>query len=170
MSALWSAEVIAKDTQRVTVEVRAIHPDSGEFSDSKKFSLRLIYDETFRYGPGSVREICGPLGEAVQPEQIFDEAFLDGNVDRFIEHVTLRNVRNAPLDVEALHDKIERELSARKVRRDDRAAWRAAWDERWDAFWRDPAQLPTATYEIDVTDPRWIAHLGLGSHWESAAY
>lgn len=91
------------------------------------------------------------------------------HVDRFIEHVTLGNVRNAPLDIEALHDKIDRELSAQKVRRDDRAAWRAAWDERWDAFWRDPAQLPSATYEIDVTDPRWIAHLDLGSRWESAA-
>lgn len=170
MSALWSAEVVGKDDHRVTVEVRAIHPDSGAFADSKSFVFRLIYDLTFRYGRGLVREVCGPLGEAVQLEQTFEDAFLDGNVDRFIAYVTHGNVRNAPLDVEALRADIDRELSARGVRRDDGAAWRTAWEERWDAFWSDPARLPTATYEIGVTDPRWIAHLELGSRWESAAY
>lgn len=170
MSALWSAEVVAKGDRRVIVDVRAIHPDSGEFSDGKKFAFRLIYDPAYRYGPGLAREACGPLGEAVQVEQIFDDAFLDGNVDRFLERVTVRDVRNAPLDVEALREDIDRELSARGVRRDAGAAWSEAWQERWDAFWRDPARLPAATYEIDVTDPRWIAHLELGSQWESAAY
>lgn len=170
MSALWSAKVVAKDGHRVTVQVRVIHPDSGEFSDAKKFAFRLIYDLAYCYGPGLVREACGPLGEAVQLEQTFDGAFLDGIVDRFIERVAVRDVRNAPLDVEALRERIDRELSARGVRRDGGAAWSEAWQERWDAFWCDPARLPAATYEIDVTDPRWIAHLELGSQWESAAY
>lgn len=170
MSALWSAEVVARGDRRIVVEVRAIHPDSGEFIDSKKFAFRLIYDPAYRYGRGLVREACGPLGEAVDLEQIFDDAFLDGNVDRFIERVTLGGVRNAPLDVEAVRNEIDRTLSARGVRRDDGAAWSAAWQERWNAFWRDPARLPTATYEIDVADPRWIAHLELGRRWLSAAY
>jgi hypothetical protein len=170
MSALWTVEVLAKDDRRVTLDVRAIHPDSGEFSDTKKLAFRLIYDLAFRYGRGLVRETCGPLGEAVQLEQTFDDAFMDRNVDRFIDRVTLRDQRNVPLDVEELRESIDRELSARGVRRDDGAAWRAAWEEFWDAFWQDPSRLPTATYEIDVTDPRWIAHLEIGSRWESAAY
>jgi hypothetical protein len=170
MSALWSAEVIAKSDRRITVELRAIHPDSGAFDDSKKFALRLIYDPAYRYGPGLVRETCGPLGVAMQLEHTFDDAFMTGNVDRFIARVTLSNVRNARLDVEALREDIDREISARGVRRGDRAAWRAAWDQRWNAFWRDASRLPTATYEIDVTDPQWIAHLDLGARWQSAAY
>lgn len=170
MSALWSAEVVAKNDHRVTLEVRAIHPDSGAFSDSRTFAFRLIYDPAYRYGPGLVRRATGPLGEAVSLEQTFDDAFLDAGVDRFIARVAVSDVRNAPLDVEALREDIDRELSARGVRRDDGAAWSGAWQDRWDAFWDDPARLPTATYEIEVTEPRWIAHLAPGDRWESAAY
>jgi hypothetical protein len=170
VSALWSAHVVAKDSRRITVEVHAIHPDSGELSGAKRFALRLIYDEAYGYGPGSVREVRGPLGEAVQLEQTFDDAFLDANVDRYIARVTVASVRNAPLDVEALRARIDREVTERGVRREDRVAWRTAWDARWEAFWSDPAQRPSATYAIEVTDPRWIAHLAVGARWESAAY
>lgn len=170
MSALWSVIVIARRERRVTLEVRAIHPDSGEFSDSRTFVFRLIYDPAYRYGPGLVRQATGPLGEAVALKQTFDDAFLDAHVDRFIAHVTVSDVRNAPLDVEALRVDIDRELSARGVRRDDGAAWSNAWQDLWDAFWDDPARLPTATYELEVTEPRWIAHLAPGDRWESAAY
>jgi hypothetical protein len=170
MSALWSAKVVAKHDRRITVEVHAIHPDSGEFSDARKLALRLIYDESYGYGPGSVREVHGPLAEAIQLEQMFDDPFMDANVDRFIERVTVSGLRNAPLDVEALRARLDREVAARGVRREDRAAWTTAWEALWDAFWSDPAQQPSATYAIDVTDPRWIAHLHVGSQWESAAY
>jgi hypothetical protein len=170
MSSLWSARVLTKDNRRIVVELRAIHPDSGEFLATKRFALRLLYDEAYRYGPGSVREPTGPLGEAIALEQTFDDAFLDSNADRFIERVALGNVRNAPLDVEALRDRFDSEVAGGGVRRDDRAAWSAAWDARWDAFWTDPANLPAATYTIDVTDPRWIAHLDVASQWDSAAY
>lgn len=170
MSALWSATVTARRDRRVTLEVRAIHPDSGEFSDSRAFAFRLIYDPAYRYGPGLVREATGPLGEAVSLDQVFDDAFLTAHVDCFIAHVAVTDVRNAPLDVAALHDEIDRELSARGVRRDDGAAWSDAWQDRWDAFWDDPARLPAATYDIEATDPRWIAHLAPDDRWESAAY
>lgn len=170
MSALWSVEVTARGDRRVVLRVHAIHPDSGEFSDSRTFAFRLIYDPAYRYGAGLVREATGPLGEIVSLEQTFDDAFLATHVDCFIAHVAVSDVRNAPLDVEALRADIDRELSARGVRFDDGAAWSCAWQDRWDAFWDDPARLPTATYEIEVTDPRWIAHLAPGDRWESAAY
>jgi hypothetical protein len=170
MSALWSAIVIDRRERRVTLEVRAIHPDSGAFSDSHTFAFRLIYDPAYRYGPGLVRQATGPLGEAMSLEQVFDDAFLAARVDRFIARAAVSDVRNAPLDVEALREGIDRELSARGVRRDDGAAWSDAWQDLWDAFWDDPARLPTATYEIEVTEPRWIAHLAPGVRWESAAY
>lgn len=170
MSALWSAQVVAKDNRRVVIELRAIHPDSGAFPTDKKFALRLIYDEAYGFAPGLIRESRGPLGDAIQLEQTHDDAFLDANVDRYIAHVQLGNLRNAPLDVEALRDDIDRQLTARGVRREDKPVWRDAWSEQWDAFWSDPNRLPTATYEIDVTDPRWIAHLERGSAWESAAF
>lgn len=170
MSALWSAQVAARDNQRVVIELRAIHPDAGEFPTSKKFALRLIYDEAYGFAPGLVRESRGPLGDAVSLEQLHDDAFLDASVDRFIARVQLGNLRNAPLDVEALRADIDRQLIARGVRREDRPVWRDAWSELWDAFWSDPARQPAATYDIEVTDPRWLAHLQPGSAWESAAF
>ena len=169
MSALWSARVITKDNRRLVVELRAIHPDSGAFLTPKRFALRLLYDEAYGYGPGSVREARGPLGEAIALEQTFDDAFLDANADRFVERVTV-DVRTPPLDVEALRARLDREVGDLGIRREDRAAWSAAWDQRWDAFWDEPANLPVAMYTIDVTDPRWIAHLEVGSSWDSAAY
>lgn len=170
MSALWSIEVIARGDRRAVLRVRAIHPDSGEFSDARTFAFRLIYDPAYRYGAGLVREATGPLGEAVSLDQTFDDAFLAARVDRYVAQVVVSDVRNAPLDVEALRDDIDRELSARGIRRDDAAAWSDAWQDLWDAFWDDPARLPTATYELEVTEPRWIAHLAPGDRWDSAAY
>jgi hypothetical protein len=169
MSALWSARVLAKDNRRLVVELRAIHPDSGDFLTSKRFALRLLYDEAYGYGPGSVRESRGPLGDAIALEQTFDDTFLDASVDRFVERVGV-NVRTPRLDVEALRDRLDHEVAGRGIRREDSAAWHAAWDELWDAFWADPEDLPVATYTVDVTDPKWIAHLTVGTRWESAAY
>src|SRR3954451_5250206 len=116
MSALWSIEVVARGDRRVVLRVSAIHPDSGEFSDAPTFAFRLIYDPAYRYGPGLVREACGPLGEAMSLEQTLDDAFLAAHVDCFIAQVTVSDVRNAPFDVAALHEEIDRELSARGVR------------------------------------------------------
>jgi hypothetical protein len=170
MSALWSARVMSKDGRRLVIELRAIHPDAGAFVATGRFAFRLIYDEAFGYGPGLVRELRGPLGEAVTLEQTFDDGFLDHNVDRFVASVAVGQLRNAPFDDAALRAAIDRELAAHGVDRSDPVAWGEAWSERWDAFWRDPARVPTATYELEVTDPRWISHLDVGSHWESAAY
>jgi hypothetical protein len=111
----------------------------------------------------------GPLGDAIALEQTFDDTVMDASADRFVERVGV-NVRRPRLDVEALRDRLDQEVAGRGIRRDDSAAWRTAWDELWDAFWADPENLPVATYTVDVTDPRWIAHLTIGSTWESAAY
>ena len=169
MSALWSARVLTKDKRRIVIELRAIHPDSGEFQDAKRFALRLLYDEAYGYGPDLALKSRGPLGDAITLDQTFDDAFLDGNVDRFIERVAV-NVQKPRLDEQQLRDRIDRDVAGRGIRRDDREAWSAAWNELWDAFWDDRGNLPMATYTIDVTDPQWIAHLQVGSTWESAAY
>jgi hypothetical protein len=169
MSALWSARVLSKDNCRIVVELRAIHPDSGEFQDVKRFALRLLYDEAYGYGADMALKSRGPLGDAITLDQTFDDGFMDGNADRFVEHVAV-DVQKPRLDVEQLRDRLDREVAERGIRRDDHEAWNTAWNELWDAFWDEPANLPVATYTIDVTDPQWTAHLDVGSTWESAAY
>ena len=122
MSALWSVEVVAKDGARITLRVAPIHPDAGRYSDGAVFALRLLYDEAYGYGPGLVREVRGPLGEAIALEQTFDAGVMAGAVDRFVRAVAVEPGADA------------------------------------------------ATYRIEVTDPRWLAHLAVGQRWESAAY
>jgi hypothetical protein len=169
MSALWSARVLGKDNRRIVIELRAIHPDSGEFLSSKRFALRVLYDEAYGYGSDMALKSRGPLGDAITLDQTFDDAFLDGNVDRFVERVTV-NVQKPRLDEDQLRDRLDREVAGRGIRRDDQEAWNTAWNELWDAFWDERANLPVATYTIDVTDPKWLAHLNVGITWESAAY
>jgi len=169
MSALWSAHVLAKDGCRVVIELRGIHPDSGEFQSAKRFALRLLYDEAYRYEPDLALKSRGPLGDAITLDQTFDDAFIDANVDRFVESVAV-DVQKPRLDVGALRDRLDREVTGLGLRPDDREAWSTAWNERWDAFWADSANLPVAIYAIDVTDPQWLAHLEVSDTWESAAY
>jgi hypothetical protein len=172
MSTLWDAEVISKNGTHVDVRVRACHPDSGEFDESKRFAFRLLYDEAFEYEPppSSARTARGPLGEEIHLDQTFDDRFLDQNVDRFIVALEVTDARNGPVDEQAVRASIDRELLDLGVRRDDREAWDNAWSEHWTDFWNDPLRTPTATYKIEVTDPRWIAHLKVGQRWDSAAY
>ena len=169
MSALWHAEVLAKQPDAVELRVRQIHPDSGGFEAGKGFALRLIYDETFGYGPGGAREIRGPLGEAISLEQTFDAAYLAAHVDRFVREVELRDVSGPPLDLDAARAQVDREVASAGFVRGG-SGWDAAWDKAWGALWRDAARLPTAIYRIEVTDPRWLEHLAPGQAWESAAY
>jgi hypothetical protein len=169
MSALWSARVLRKDDLRIAIELRAIHPDSGEFSTAKRFALRLLYDEAYDYGPGSVLRSRGPLSGAIVLDQTFDDAFMDANAGRFIARVSVE-VHRPPIALAAITARIDREVTDLGVRRDDHAVWAARWDERWKAFWAEPANLPLAAYTIDATDPRWLAHLAADQTWESAAY
>lgn len=170
MSELWSAEVVSKSGVHIVILLRAIHPDSGSFGKSKKFVFRLLYDLAFDYGPGLVLETRGPLGEVVALERLSDDDFLEENVDRYVSQVVIEDIRNAPFEVDELRSRIDRQLIASGLAPDDQTSWNAAWNARWQAFWEDHEGLPTATYKIDVTDPRWIAHLERGSRWESAAY
>jgi hypothetical protein len=169
MSALWRAEVLAKQRSVVEVRVRQVHPDSGEFLRGKVFALRLIYDEATGYGPGLARQIRGPLGEALSLEQTFEAAYMDAHVDRFVRKVEVSEVDGPPLDLDTARAQVDREVSARGIGRED-PAWQAAWDAAWREQWSDVTRLPAATYRIEVTDPRWLEHLAPGQVWESAAY
>jgi hypothetical protein len=169
MSALWSARVLAKDNRRIVIELRAIHPDSGEFQDAKRFALRLLYDEAYGYDQAFKLKSRGPLGDAITLDQTFEDAFMDGVVDRFVERVAV-DVQRPRLDVDHEGQRIDRELAERGIRREDGERWKEARADLWDAFWKNPDNLPVATYTIDVTDPLWTAHLEVGSTWESAAY
>ncbi|WP_437727117.1 hypothetical protein [Sorangium sp. So ce861] len=170
MSSLWSAEILAKDGRVVDVRVRQIHPDSGPFVASKVFALRLLYDEAYGYRPGLVREARGPLGQAIALEHTMDAAHMATHVDRFIERVEVQGAGEPPLDLESARAQVDRDLLSRGIRREEETAWNDAWDNAWRAFWRDGERLPTATYRITVSEPRWLAHLAVGQTWESAAY
>lgn len=169
MSALWKAEVLTKQPDMVELRVRQIHPDSGTFEHDKVFALRLIYDETFTYGPGLARQIRGPLGEAISLEQTSNAAYMAAHADRFIRRVEVRDVSGPPLDLDAARARIDREVASAGIAPGG-PGWDDAWEKSWRELWHDAARLPAAIYRIEVTDPRWLEHLAPGQVWESAAY
>jgi hypothetical protein len=170
MSALWDVEVLRLEGRDVRLLVRVIHPDSGDFPETKEFALRLLYDESFEYGPALTRVPLGPLGAALSVEEVNDRGFLARNVGRFVLSVAVVERRNAPLDLEETRRLIDEELSARGLRPEDGRAWKSAWEDEWKEFWSRTERLPSATYDITVTDADWLAHLSASRKWESAAF
>lgn len=170
MSALWDVEVLRLEGQNVRLLVRVIHPDSGDFPDTKEFALRLLYDESFEYGAGPGRVPRGPLGRALSVDEVSDRAFLARNVGRFVLSAAVVGRRNAPLDLEKTRRSIDDELLARGLRPEDERAWKSAWEDEWIKFWSRTELLPSATYDIEVTHADWLAHLSPGQRWESAAF
>jgi len=80
------------------------------------------------------------LTDSITEEQIADNYWLVNFDEDYIRSVTLENIQNFP------------------------------FTENFILNLENPQQLPQADYSIEVTNPKWIAHLKEGSVWESAAY
>lgn len=81
-------------------------------------------------------------------DDILNEDFVQENSSRFIKSVNIKDLKNYPRDVNF------DEMS----------------EDEFDAYWENEEGLPQATLVIQVTDPKWIAHLESGMEWETAAY
>lgn len=170
MSDLWRVRVVAVNDKEIRLRVEAIHPDAGAFSDSKVFALRLLADTVSRTRLNDENNAAPPLGAEVSPERYGDDAFMRQNADRFIASVSLSDVKNSPFDEDGLKGQINARLREKGLKPEDGEAWRKAFDDAWNNFWRNPGDLPSATYTIHVTDARWISHLSQGMEWNTAAY
>jgi hypothetical protein len=140
-TSLFHVKVLSKQENTVRLRLRIITGEQTEFPSSHYFALMVLYDSA------NFAQIKAPIADAMTTDDTMDHEWLDDNVDRFIQSVTLSEVVNLPVRVD-----FEGMSSAQRRR-----------------FWRG-ADAPHATLEITVTSPQWIEHVHKGGEWESTAF
>lgn len=169
MAGLWNVEVLEKGRDWVTVELRQAHPDAGEFPESRAFALRLLHEQAwdldgdFKYRPRS------PLGTACNSKQVLDEAWVDANVDRFIDEIVATDKTATVLDEATAERRVADQLGLGDIGQltDEE---RERFDDAYQKLWKDPSKMPGRRYRIKVTDPAFLSHLAPGARWSSAAF
>lgn len=170
MSTLWKVEVREVSGRRTALRVGLAHPDAGDFSDSRAFALRLLYDGVWTYRLKVGRIALGPLGDAVDADRITDQSWVEAHADRFIVSVEVGGIEGPPFDEGSARQRVDAAVRRRGLAPREGEAWKSAWAEEWRAFWQEPSNLPAAPYVIEVTHERWLSHLEPGRRWESSAF
>jgi len=168
-STLWKVEVfkLAGDTVRLAVTL--LHPDAGPFQTEKAFAIRMLFEQATEMNDDFERVARGPLGTAIDVEQVHDDAYLAAHVGDFISKVEVSNVQNEGLDRDKARAAVDKALAAEGKKKSD-PGYAELQEERLESFWADAKNLPTAVYTIQVTDGKWLQHLKPGQTWGSAAY
>ena len=135
--------------RKVVVKVFVVYYDVAfkshqQLPKDDSFFFRILWDKgDTRFGKG------GPIGDEVSVDQICEEAWVDNNTFRFIKNVEQIARTNFPLK--------------------DYKDYADFYYER-NGSWEDEDKLVQATYEIEVTDAKYIDHLNTGMSWGTTAY
>ena len=169
MAGLWNIEVLDKASDRVTLEVRQAHPDAGAFPESRAFALRLLHEQAWKLASGSRDPALAPLAQACDSQQVLDEAWLDANVDRFIDEIVAEDPTATPLDEATAARLVADQLGLGALDRltDEE---RAPFDDAYHELWQDRSRMPARRYRIKVTDPAFLSHIVSGARWSSVAF
>jgi hypothetical protein len=132
-TSLFHVKALSKQGNTVRLRLRIITGEQTEFPSSHYFALMVLYDSV------DFGRIKAPLADAMTIDNVIDREWLDDNVDRFIQSVSLSEVVNLPVRAD-----LESMSSAERRR-----------------FWRG-ADAPHATLEITVVAPEWIEHIRKG--------
>lgn len=148
MTSLCALRVLALAPERREARLRVfvLIYDNGyhdPLPDDPSFFLRALHDDAEGH----------PLGERVTVDQILDEDWVDAETWRFIESAELRASRNDPLSPQAWA-----ELPRSFPR------------NQGEGCFADEDLMVQGDFDVRVTDARWLAHLDLGTCWETAAY
>lgn len=168
MSALWNIAVLDKGPDWVSVEVRQVHPDAGEFPETRAFALRLLHERAWDLDAKFNYRARAPLGEACDNKQVADEDWIDANAARFIAGVKVEGTA-AILDEQTAVKQVAAQLGMKDLDQLTDEA-RERFDDAYAAIWKDPARMPARRYRIQVTDPSFVSHISAGDQWSSASY
>ena len=169
MSTMWNITVANKGNSWIDLYVEFGHPDAGPFPEDTTFALQLLtseaygFDDNYNYIPTS------PLGESIPHDVSYQPYDLESIKDKYISKAIIYQAENLPWDESAAHEKVNQLCCDQGLTSED-DDWDDAWEQHWIEFWEDPANLPWAKYRIWVTDPKWIEHLEVGKHFETASY
>ncbi len=169
MSSMWNVSVINKGEKWIDLEVVLAHPDAGSFAEDPVFALELLTSEAYGFDDNYNRVATSPLSESINFDDSYLPSSLSPRVDEFIEKVVIYEAHNIPFDESDAHAKVDEQVLALGVDRDD-DEWDGHWDDFWRDFWHSKENLPWARYRIWVTDEKWIEHMELGQEFDTASY
>lgn len=148
MTSLYALRVLALAPERREARLRVfvlVYDDGyhDPLPDDPSFFLRALHDNAEGH----------PLGDAVTLDQILDEDWVDAETWRFVESAEVRASRNDPLTPRAWA-----ELPRPFPR------------HQGEGCFADEDRMVHGDVDVRVTDARWLAHLNLGTCWETASY
>lgn len=168
MATLWNVEVLGLSGANVELGVRVAHPDAGPFPRSPVFALRVLHEDSQAVGDDFEDIPKGPLGE-LSGDDVRDEDWAAEHVASYVRSVEVRVEGPAFMDDKTARQRVAQTLLGAGLSPGE-ARWEAAFDAEWRRFWSEPAGLPLAIYKVEMTDPKWLAHLEVGARWRSAAW
>ncbi len=169
MSEMYDVTVVNRGSTWVDLEVRQVHPDAGRVSESRGFALQLILVEAYRFDDQYHRVPNGPLGEAVEFDTSYDAEAVEEFADTYVKSSHAYHAVNVPFVEEAAHAAVDERVLARGIGKGSEG-WEDAWQDEWREWWQRPDGPPYVTLRVEVTDPRWIAHLQPGRTFDTAAW
>ncbi|MGC4119845.1 MAG: pentapeptide repeat-containing protein [Myxococcales bacterium] len=169
MSEMYDVTVVNRGQTWVDLRVRQVHPDAGRVSESKGFALQLLLVEAYRFNESYDRVPNGPLGEAIGFDQSYDAETCDELAETYVKSSHAYKAVNVPFDEQASHAAVDQRVLARGIARDSEG-WADAWQDEWREWWHRPDGPPYVTLRVEVTDPRWVAHLQPGKCFDTAAW
>lgn len=169
MSSLWNVRVINKGKDWVDFHVETGHPDAGPFPEDADFALNLLSAKAYRWDESYNRIPCCPLGQLIPFDTFYQIGELEPYSRQVIARVIVYEARNLPWDEGAARRSVDAKCHAEGVK-EGNTAWANTWEKHWREYWKDPSNLPWARYRIWVTAAKWIEHIHVGLHFDSAAY
>lgn len=139
MSSITGIRILSKKNRTLRFKTFLLHQDVQKLPRTHGFGVMVLLDNT--YG----KEDCLLMKE-------IGEVDLDKTLEygqKYISKLVLSELENFPLTSEFLNSGNGLDRQTQKFT-----------NEIW---------LPQATYEMEVTDEQWIAHLTVGQTWETAA-
>ncbi len=168
-SELWKIKILDKSEKTIRLKVYTVHPDAGEVSLHKDFALLLLTEEAYKFDENgkqvprcSLGELI-PFGESYHPENVAPYS------DKVIQNVTAIEAGNIPWDYHTMIEEKEDELEAQGVE-EGSDEWNRQINAYWNELHRTLEKFPYVILNIEVTDPKWIEHLDIGTTFYSAAY
>ncbi|MGV9350948.1 hypothetical protein ACWDSD_40715 [Streptomyces spiralis] len=161
----YSSRVLELDTaeQRVKFRIFLIRYDrswgcEGLLPDDAGFFFRVLWDAA----DGVAKRRHGPLHGLVSIEECINPVWANVNSHRFVRSVERVATRNAPVD-NAHADRLADFYAGHFDSLD-------AHYHEWDSRWEHEDRLVQADYDVQVTDPRWLAPLKHGQGFCTSAY
>jgi len=168
MSDLWNVSVIEKVDTTVKFKVLGIHEDAGFFPDDPVFAMMLLTKTAYEFNNQYERVACSLLGEQIDFDKSYHHSDLAEVYKDYIAEHKVCSAKNFR-DEDAVSEYVSRKLAEAGIEEED-----SCYDEKYEDFYceysDDPNNVPTAVYQVEVTDAKWLDHLSVGKKFNSTAY